>query len=222
VLIAERRRRATGLLEDLTRAVQEGERGLVEELVPQAIAKGFTAQIILDDGLLRAMHLIDVKFKNNEVFIPEVLLAARALNTGISMLGPLLRKAESEKRGKVIIGTVKGDMHDIGKNLVCMTLEGKGFEVIDLDVNVSTETFVRRVKQESGVKLVALSALLTTSLPELETTVRVLTDSRLRKRVKVLVGGSPVTQEFADHIGADAYASDAFQAAEVAVQLTKV
>jgi 5-methyltetrahydrofolate--homocysteine methyltransferase len=207
------------LTDDISVAVQGGKKKVVEELVQQAIDEGVSAQDILNNGLLAAMDIIGPKFKNNEIFVPEVLVAARAMNAGTALLKPLLTAAGTEPLGKAVIGTVKGDMHDIGKNLVRMMIEGKGIEVADLGVDVDAQTFVDYLNEHEDVSLVALSALLTTTLPALQDTVKAISDAGLHDRVKIMVGGAPVTQEYADQIGADAYTEDAGSAAAVAAEL---
>jgi 5-methyltetrahydrofolate--homocysteine methyltransferase len=207
------------ILDDISAAVQAGKKKDVEALVQQAIDEGISAQDILDNALLAAMDIIGPKFKNNEIFVPEVLVAARAMNAGTVLLKPLLAKAGAKPIGKAVIGTVKGDMHDIGKNLVRMMIEGKGVEIEDLGVDVAPETFVDYLKTHEDVTLVALSALLTTTLPSLEETVKSVIETGLHDRVKIIIGGAPVTQEYADQIGADGYSPDAGSAASKAVEL---
>jgi 5-methyltetrahydrofolate--homocysteine methyltransferase len=207
------------ILDDISAAVQAGKKKDVEALVQQAIDEGVNAQDILNNALLAAMDIIGPKFKNNEIFVPEVLVAARAMNAGTALLKPLLAEAGTEPVGKAVIGTVKGDMHDIGKNLVRMMIEGKGIEIEDLGVDVAPEAFVEYLKSHEDVTLVALSALLTTTLPSLEETVKAVIETGLHDRVKIIVGGAPVTQEYADQIGADGYSPDAGSAASKAVEL---
>jgi len=203
------------IVENISAALQKGKRKEVVELVQEALASGITAQVILDDGLLKGMGELGVKFKNNEVFVPEVLVAARALNSGTELLKDKLIEEGVEPIGKAVICTVKGDLHDIGKNLVKMMLEGAGFEVIDLGVDVSEDKIVETVK-ESAPQIVLLSSLLTTTMNESQTVVKALEAAGVRDQVKVMVGGAPVTQSFCDEIGADAYTPDAASAAEVA------
>jgi 5-methyltetrahydrofolate--homocysteine methyltransferase len=207
------------ILNDISTAVQAGKKKDVEALVQQAIDEGISAQDILNNALLAAMDIIGPKFKNNEIFVPEVLVAARAMNAGTALLKPLLAEAGTEPLGRAVIGTVKGDMHDIGKNLVRMMIEGKGIEIEDLGVDVAPEVFVEYLKTHEDVTLVALSALLTTTLPSLEETVKAVVDAGLHDRVKIIVGGAPVTQEYADEIGADGYTPDAGSAAIKAAEL---
>jgi 5-methyltetrahydrofolate--homocysteine methyltransferase len=214
-----KRSKNMAIVDDISVAVQGGKKKVVEELVQQAIDEGVSAQDILNNGLLAAMDIIGPKFKNNEIFVPEVLVAARAMNAGTALLKPLLAAAGTEPLGLAVIGTVKGDMHDIGKNLVRMMIEGKGIDVADLGVDVDPNAFVDYLKEHEDVTLVALSALLTTTLPALQDTVKAIKDAGLDGRVKVIIGGAPVTQEFADQIGADAYAPDAGSAAGAAAEL---
>lgn len=203
------------LVEQISAAVQSGKANDVVRLVQQALDEGLTAQQILDEGLLKGMGLLGVKFKNNEVFVPEVLIAARSLNRGTEQLKARLVSEGVKPIGRVVIGTVKGDLHDIGKNLVKMMLEGAGFEVIDLGVDVPDEKFVEAVREHKP-QILALSALLTTTMNSQQTVIEALKAAGLRDAVKVMVGGAPVTQSFCDLIGADAYAADAASAAEVA------
>jgi 5-methyltetrahydrofolate--homocysteine methyltransferase len=207
------------ITDDISTAVQAGKKKDVEELVQRAIDEGIAAQDILDKGLLAAMDIIGPKFKNNEIFVPEVLVAARAMNAGAALLKPILAEVGAEPKGKAVIGTVKGDMHDIGKNLVRMMIEGKGIEVSDLGVDVSPETFVDFIKSNPDVSLVCLSSLLTTTLPAMKDTVAAIREAGLSNQVKIMVGGAPVTQEYADEIGADGYSVDAGSAAMKAVEL---
>ncbi|MDR3307780.1 MAG: corrinoid protein [Coriobacteriales bacterium] len=207
------------IYDDISTSVQTGKKNDVEKLVQQAISEGLPAQDILSNGLMAAMDIIGPKFKNNEIFVPEVLIAARAMNAGTALLKPLLAKEGTASRGKALIGTVKGDMHDIGKNLVRMMVEGKGIEVTDLGVDVTSEAFIEYIKSHDDLQLVCFSALLTTTLPALEAAVKAVVDAGLTSQVKVLVGGAPVTQEFANQIGAHGYAPDAASAAEKAVEL---
>ena len=203
------------LLENISAALQAGKAKDVAQLVQEAMDTGVPAQEILDNGLLAGMSIIGTKFKNNEVYVPEVLIAARALNKGTELLKPKLLEEGVEPVGKAIICTVKGDLHDIGKNLVKMMLEGAGFEVVDLGVDVSDDKIVEAVK-EHNPQVVCLSALLTTTMNQCQTVVEALKAAGIRDNVKVMVGGAPVTQAFADQIGADAYTADAASAAEVA------
>lgn len=206
------------ILEEISASLQMGRSPKVKELVQQAIDEGVPAKAILEDGLLDGMNIVGVKFKNNEVFVPEVLIAARAMNAGIGILKPYLTEAGVEAKGKAVIGTVKGDLHDIGKNLVKMMLEGKGITVIDLGVDVSAETFVEAA-MENGADLICCSALLTTTMNEMKSVVELADAKGIRGQVKIMIGGAPVTQHFCDTIGADCYTADAASAAEEALRL---
>ena len=201
----------------ISAAVQKGRVKDVASLVPQALDAGASAEEILNQGLLAGMSEVGEKFKENKVFVPEVLLAARALNKGLELIKPLLAQEGAKPIGKAVICTVKGDQHDIGKNLVKMMLVGAGLEVTDLGVDVAPERVVAAV-QEQGARLVVLSALLTTTMRNQKAVIDALTEAGLRDQVKVMVGGAPVTQEVADEIGADAYTPDAATAATVARQ----
>ena len=205
------------ILEDISAKLQAGKAKDVKALVQQAIDEGIPAKQILEEGLLSGMSVIGEKFKNNEIFVPEVLIAARAMNMGASLLKPLLAESGVKATGKACIGTVKGDLHDIGKNLVKMMLEGKGLEVIDLGTDVSPETFVKTA-QEDNCQIICCSALLTTTMGVMGEVVKAVTDAGLRDKVKIMVGGAPVTDTFAKSIGADAYTPDAASAADVAAQ----
>ena len=203
-------------LQDISMKLQAGKAKDVKVLVQQAIDEGIPAQTILEEGLLSGMSVIGEKFKNNEVFVPEVLGAARAMNMGANLLKPLLAEAGVKASGKVCIGTVKGDLHDIGKNLVKMMLEGKGLEVIDLGTDVAPETFVRTA-QDEGCNIICCSALLTTTMGVMGDVVKAAEAAGIRDKVKIMVGGAPVTEAFCQQIGADAYTADAASAADKAV-----
>lgn len=205
------------ILDDISAAVQAGKRKDVEELVQKAIDEGTSAQEILNGGLLAAMEIIGPKFKNNEIFVPEVLVAARAMNAGTALLKPLLVESGIKPIGKAVIGTVKGDMHDIGKNLVRMMIEGANVDIEDLGVDVAPETFAEYVKNTPDLDLVCLSALLTTTLPSLQECVKAVQETGAP--VKILIGGAPVTQEFADELGVQGYAPDAGSAAAKAAEM---
>jgi len=205
------------LIGSISAALQSGKAKVVKELVEQALAEGMSAKVILEDGLLAGMDVVAVKFKNNEVFVPEVLIAARAMNTGTALLKPHLAESGAQPIGKALIGTVKGDLHDIGKNLVRMMFEGKGIEVVDLGVDVSPEKFVEAYQAEKA-DIVALSALLTTTMAEMKNTVDAFVGAGLRNDVIIMVGGAPVTDSFRESIGADMYTTDAASAAEAAKQ----
>jgi len=204
-------------INEISEALQKGKAKVVKQLVEEAVAEGIPAKEILEDGLLSGMNIIGVKFKNNEVFVPEVLIAARAMNTGTALLKPYLAESGVEPIGRAVLGTVKGDLHDIGKNLVRMMLEGKGIEVIDLGVDVDSETFVKTAV-EKDCKLICCSALLTTTMPAMKEVVEKITEAGIRGKVKIMVGGAPVNDAFCQSIGADAYTPDAATAASVAAE----
>ena len=206
------------ILKEISENLQKGKAKIVKQLVQQAIDEGVPAHQILDDGLLSGMGVVGEKFKRNEVFVPEVLVAARAMNMGTQLLKPLLAEAGVKAVGKVCIGTVKGDLHDIGKNLVKMMMEGKGLEVIDLGTDVAPETFVETAKNE-GCQIICCSALLTTTMGVMEEVVQKAVEAGIRDNVKIMVGGAPVTEAFAQKIGADRYTSVAASAADRAVEM---
>ena len=205
-------------LHEISLQLQAGKAKIVKTLVQQAIDEGIPAQRILDEGLLDGMNVIGEKFKNNEVFVPEVLVAARAMNMGAALLKPLLAQEGAKNTGKVCIGTVKGDLHDIGKNLVKLMLEGKGLEVIDLGTDVAPETFVQTAIDQN-CQIICCSALLTTTMGVMADVVKAAESAGIRDKVKIMIGGAPVNQAFCDQIGADVYTSDAASAAEAAVAL---
>jgi len=203
------------LVQEISEFVQKGRAKNVKALVQQALDEGIDAKVILNDGLLNGMMVTGGKFKRNEVFVPEVLVAARAMNTGMVVLESELIKIGNEPVGKVVIGTVKGDLHDIGKNLVAMMLKGAGMEVIDLDVDVEPERFIAKA-EEVGADIIAMSALLTTTMQNMKETIDLLKEKGLREKYIVMVGGAPVNENFAAKIGADYYTLDAATAADVA------
>ena len=206
------------ILEEISENLQKGKAKIVKELVQQAIDEGVDLQDILNQGLLAGMNIIGEKFKNNEVYVPEVLVAARAMNMGTSVLMPLLVREGVQAKGKVCIGTVQGDQHDIGKNLVKMMMEGKGLEVVDLGTDVAPEAFVQAaVEQECQV--ICCSALLTTTMGVMESVVKCAEEAGVRDKVKIMIGGAPVNDAFREKIGADVYTSDAASAADAAVRL---
>ncbi|NLC32384.1 MAG: cobalamin-binding protein [Clostridiales bacterium] len=203
-------------LQEISLKLQAGKAKDVKILVQQAIDEGMSAQTILEEGLLSGMSIIGEKFKNNEIFVPEVLVAARAMNMGAALLKPLLVEAGVKASGKVCIGTVKGDLHDIGKNLVKMMMEGKGLEVIDIGTDVAPETFVQTAIDE-GCQVICCSALLTTTMGVMADVIKAMEDAGIRDKVKIMVGGAPVTDAYCQKIGADAYTPDAASAADKAV-----
>lgn len=206
------------ILTDISENMQRGKAKIVKELVQQAIDQGIPAQQILEEGLLSGMSVIGEKFKNNEIFVPEVLVAARAMNAGSELLKPLLMENGVKASGKVCIGTVRGDLHDIGKNLVKMMMEGKGLEVIDLGVDVAPETYVETAKNQ-GCQIICCSALLTTTMSVMGDVVKAAEAAGIRDKVKIMIGGAPVTEAFCQQIGADKYTPDGATAADTAVAL---
>ncbi len=207
-------------LDDLRQSVIDGDMNRTHELVQTALAEGLPAEQILKDGMISAMTEVGRRFECAEFYIPEMLVAARAMKTGLALLRPHLVAANVRPAGKVVIGTVQGDLHDIGKNLVGMMMEGAGFEVIDLGADVSAEKYTAAVIEQKP-DLVACSALLTTTMKHMEEVIASLSRAGLRERVKVMVGGAPVNQEYADHIGADGFAPDAALAAIRARELVQ-
>jgi len=204
------------IVDDISRNLQAGQAQKVKDMVKQALDQKVPVGDILNKGLLAGMAVIGEKFKKNEVYVPEVLIAARAMSWGMEVLQPALVGAGIQPVGKVVLGTVKGDLHDIGKNLVAMMLRGAGFEVVDLGVDVAPEKFVENAKS-SGAKVIGCSALLTTTMPQMKNVVAAVKSAGVK--AKVMIGGAPVTQSYADEIGADGYAPDAASAADVAKKL---
>jgi len=203
-------------LKALAEAVIKGDPNVAVTITKQAIAEKMPAGDILKDGLIAGMDVVGLRFKNNEIYIPEVLIAARAMKMAMQVLEPELVKAGVKPVAKFVVGTVQGDLHDIGKNLVAMMMKGAGFEVIDLGVDVTSEKFVEKAKA-TGAQLVGISTLLTTTMPKMEKTLKDLRNAGLK--AKVMIGGAPVTQNYADKIGADGYAADAASAVDVAKRL---
>lgn len=203
------------LVNDISAAIQKGKKKDVTALVQQAIDEGVNAKEILSDGLLAGMNVVGEKFKNDEIFVPEVLVAARAMNAGTQLLKPLLAEAGAVSLGKACIGTVKGDLHDIGKNLVRMMIEGKGIEVIDLGVDVAPEDFVKAAI-ENNCDIICCSALLTTTMPMIGEVIKAAEAAGIRDKVTIMIGGAPVNQEFCDSVKADIYTTDAASAADAA------
>lgn len=208
------------IFEEIADEVIKGNSNSVEELTKKALSQNISAEEILNNGLVGGMSIVSEKFKNNETFIPEVLISAKSMNTGLEILKPLLAKTKVKPLGKVVIGTVKGDLHDIGKNIVAMLLKGAGFEVIDLGADVPKEKFLEYVKKESA-DIVGMSALLTTTMVSMKETIDTLKSAGLRDNVKVIIGGAPVTESYASQINADGYASDAASAVDLSKKLLK-
>jgi methanogenic corrinoid protein MtbC1 len=202
----------SSVINEILAALQAGKAKIVKELVEKALKEEISAKEILEQGLLSGMDIIAEKFRKNEVYVPEVLIASRAMNAGTELLKPYLAESGAKPLGKAIIGTVQGDLHDIGKNLVKMMFEGKGIEVIDLGTNVSSEKFINVYKEEKP-EIVALSALLTTTMGEMKNTVDAFVSEGIRDNVIIMVGGAPVTDDFCESIGADIYTVDAASAA---------
>jgi len=205
-------------IETIREGIMDGDMHLVAAEVQAALDEGTTAGALLNEGLVEAMAEVGRLFEEGEYFVPEMLIAARAMKAGLAILKPKLVAEDIEPIGKVAAGTVKGDLHDIGKNLVCMMMEGAGFEIIDLGTDVTPEQFVGAVT-DKGADVICMSALLTTTMPNMKNTVEALTEAGIRDAVKVMIGGAPVTQAYADEIGADGYAPDASRAATLAKEL---
>jgi 5-methyltetrahydrofolate--homocysteine methyltransferase len=204
------------ILDEIREDLMAGNMNKVKDGVNHALDEGLMPADIINDGLIAAMSVIGVQFKNNDIYMPEVLMAARAMHAGMDLLKPLLTGDDAQEKGSMVIGTVKGDLHDIGKNLVGMMMEGAGFKVIDLGVDVTTEQFMQAVA-DYNPQIVGISALLTTTMAQMQSTVQALASNH--SKVKVLVGGAPITQKFADDIGANGYAPDAASAVDKAREL---
>jgi len=208
------------LMDDLCQNILIGNASKTEEITNAALAAGLMPAEILSNGLIAGMNQVGIKFKNNEYYVPEVLIAARAMKAGMKILRPKLAETGVQPEGRMVIGTVKGDLHDIGKNLVAMMMEGAGFEVIDLGVDVAPEKFLTAVRDHQA-QVIGLSALLTTTMMNMKDTVAALHSGGLRDRVKVIIGGAPVTPSFAEEIGADGYSADAASAVDLVKKLIK-
>ncbi len=204
------------LLTEMSEALQKGKAKEVEEMAKKAMDEGIAGKQILNEGLMSGMAIIGEKFKKNEVYVPEVLIAARAMNAGIAIIKPLLQDGDNESKGKVVLGTVKGDLHDIGKNLVRIMMEGKGLEVVDLGIDTPAEKFIEEA-QNNNAQIIACSALLTTTMTEMENVVKAAKEAGIGDKVKVMIGGAPVTDNYRESIGADVYAPDAASAADAAI-----
>lgn len=202
----------------LQEAILDGSVKKVEENVNAAISEGIEPEVVLAEGLIKGMDEVGELFRNNEIYVPEVLVSVRAMKAGLAIIKPLLAAKDFKPVGVVVIGTVKDDLHDIGKNLVAMMLEGAGFQIVDAGVNVDAETFVRLAK-ENNAKIICMSALLTTTMSYMKTVVDEVVAAGIRDQVKIMVGGAPLSQKFADEIGADAYTEDAASAAKRALEL---
>jgi 5-methyltetrahydrofolate--homocysteine methyltransferase len=209
------------LFEDLIESVIQGDEANVKELIHQALEKNVPVKEILNEGLIKAMDIVGEKFKKCEFYVPDVLWAGQAMKAGIEVIRPFFQKVEVSPLARVVIGTVEGDIHEIGKNLVAMMVEANGFDVVNLGVDVSPEKFVDNVK-ETGAKICMMSALLTTTMPAMKKTIEALKEAGLGEKVKTMVGGAPVTMKFAKEIGADGYSPDAPRAVDLAKKLIEV
>jgi len=207
-------------MQDLAAKLEKGDADSVRNLTNEALAENMTAEYILNNGLVAGMNVIGEKFKNNEIFIPEVLIAARAMKAGMKIIKPLLAEANVKSRGKVIIGTVKGDLHDIGKNIVSMMLEGAGFDVVNLGTDISIDTIFEHLEKDKP-NVIGLSALLTTTMVYMADVVKALKERDITD-VKVIIGGAPITQNYAEEIGADGYAPDAASAVDLVKDLLNI
>jgi 5-methyltetrahydrofolate--homocysteine methyltransferase len=212
---------ARPLHQEMAAALIAGDHHRVDELALQALAEGIEALEVMDDGLIAGMGIVGIKFRENFIFVPEVLACARAMKAGMAHIEPILSAAGIKKAGTVVMGTVKGDLHDIGKNLCNMMLRGAGFDVVDLGVDTSADEFIDAV-EESGAKVMGMSALLTTTMPNMGKTIEAFIDADLRDEVQIMVGGAPVTQEFSEDMGADGYGKDALDCVALAKQLLTV
>jgi 5-methyltetrahydrofolate--homocysteine methyltransferase len=201
-------------LKSIYTAVLSGDLATTQEQVELALGSGLTPADILHEGLISAMTEVGRRFEEGDYYVPEMLIAARAMKGGLAILKPLLADSDVQPLGKIVLGTVKGDLHDIGKNLVSMMLEGAGFEIVDLGVDVAPEKFIEAV-ESGGIDVLGMSALLTTTMPLMKATIDALVEAQLRDQVKIIIGGAPVTQSYADDIGADGYAPDASRAASL-------
>ena len=206
------------VLKQMAKDLYNGDDDAVAKLTQKALDEGITAEVVLKNGLLSGMDQVGVDFKAGDLFVPEVLIAARAMHAGMDILRPLLAEADVPSAGKVLIGTVEGDLHDIGKNLVGMMLEGGGFDIVDVGTDVPPEKFIEAIKEEQP-NVVGMSALLTTTMQSMKQTLKALIEAGVRDDVKVMIGGAPVTRSFAEEIGADGYAPDAASAVELARSL---
>jgi len=206
------------VIKEIYDSILEGSQKVTVVKVQQALDAGINPGVILNDGMVAAMAEVGRLFEEGEYFVPEMLIAARAMQNGLAVLKPFLASANVKSQGKVVAGTVKGDLHDIGKNLVCMMLEGAAFEIVDLGSDVTPEKFVEAVRS-TGADVICMSALLTTTMPNMKTTIEALKTAGLRDRVKVMVGGAPLTDQYAHEIGADGYAADASRAVALAKSL---
>lgn len=202
------------ILKEIALNIERGDSSAVKELARQALSLSLAAEDILEGGLIKGMDVVGRKFKNNEIFIPEVLIASRAMKAGMEIIKPLLASDRIKPRARVVIGTVRGDLHDIGKKIVSMLLEKEGYEIIDLGIDVSKEKFIKAIKKEKPA-VMGMSALLTTTMSYMREVIEAVEKANFRQRIKIIIGGAPVTQAFADEVKADGYASDGASAAEL-------
>tara|TARA_Y100000590_G_scaffold469965_1_gene661003 strand:- start:1396 stop:2136 length:741 start_codon:yes stop_codon:yes gene_type:complete len=209
---------ADPLMQEIAYALIRGDNNEVDSLTSDALEKGFTANTVMDDGLIAGMAIVGIKFRDNIIFVPEVLISARAMKAGMAHIEPILSESDIPPVGEVIMGTVKGDLHDIGKNLCIMMLRGAGFIVHDLGVDTKPEEFIDAV-MDHGAGVLGMSALLTTTMPNMGRVIQAFEDEGIREDVKILVGGAPVTQEFAEDMGADGYGKDAIECVDMAKEL---
>ena len=210
---------ADPLMQEIAYALIRGDNNEVDSLTSDALEKGFTANTVMDDGLIAGMAIVGIKFRDNIIFVPEVLISARAMKAGMAHIEPILSESDIPPVGEVIMGTVKGDLHDIGKNLCIMMLRGAGFTVHDLGVDTSPEEFCDAFEDFSP-QVIGMSALLTTTMPNMGTAIEAFEEAGMREEVKIMVGGAPVTQEFADEMGADAYGANAVDCVNIAKELS--
>lgn len=208
------------ILKEITVNVEKGDSATVKELIKKALSQKISAEEILNDGLVKGMDAIGIKFKKNEIFIPEVLIATRAMKAGMDIIRPYFTEERNESKGKIVMGTVKGDLHDIGKKIVCMILEGEGFEVVDIGIDVPKEKFLTSIKKENP-DIIGMSALLTTTMTYMREVIETVEKAKLKQNVKIIIGGAPITQSFADEIKVDGYAPDGVSAVELVKNLLK-
>lgn len=208
-----------GKFDEIQKAVFEGNVERVKNLAESLVAAGEDPLAIIDDGLIAGMNIVGTRFKEGDMFVPEVMMCASAMNAGVDVVRPLVKGEDIKSAGVIVIGTVKGDLHDIGKNLVCMILRSAGFEVIDLGVDIAPEKFIEAINKYNP-KIVGMSALLTTTMPAMKETIETITEEGLREKVKLIVGGAPVSREFAEQIGADGYGDDAIAARDLCIDLS--
>jgi len=208
------------ILKEIANNVEKGDSATVKELVKKALSQKIETEEILNSGLVKGMDVIGVKFKNNEVFIPEVLIATRAMKVGMDIIEPYLTPEKNRYKAKIVMGTVKGDLHDIGKKIVCMMLEREGYEIVDIGIDVSQKEFLRAMKRENP-DMIGMSALLTTTMAYMKEIIEAVKKTSIKKHVKIIIGGAPITQSFADEIKADGYAPDGVSAADLVKNLLK-